>query len=466
MSRRKRIPTMNTLRKCDSRWQNWIYNKKFRKDMISSIIKLSGRNDVVYRGSAFISMGKKMPSRELIEQLVNDEKETDVGLDIIHPELTSRIHSSQKLYNNPKKYFIDNPCIKNKVNIYLFGYAHDEQLDNKSLLEVHWNCFIYDYSKNKVFIFDPAISIQDKVGYDFPQMLRKIISICITMKKKPNIQLLKTLQPPQTYCSIDYEAMDIFCHSWTIMFVSVYINNAWDMFRRLNFERIQNKILRLWINCLLLTEKNWYKYFQKEKLKSIQQPIQKMLKYCLYQQDEYTAKVVKLPTVKICGSKQNPILSVLYYFRNDVILPKKKRIIIESSDESDDSTSQSSPQSPSHSDSSHNEYSPLDNDSDSSHSEYYHSDNESNNSVISGRSRFGFHNAEWVIYIKEGCPYCIKAKDVLSKYNPKIIDGPTNDGEFRQRVKGTDKSDFSTYPRIFHNGKFIGGYGDLEKYLS
>ena len=67
------------------------------------------------------------------------------------------------------------------------------------------------------------------------------------------------------------------------------------------------------------------------------------------------------------------------------------------------------------------------------------------------------------IYSKENCPNCLKAKNKLAKYNPKII------------ILGRDitrESFFEKFPQskqvpqVVINSKHIGGYEQVEKWLA
>lgn len=75
----------------------------------------------------------------------------------------------------------------------------------------------------------------------------------------------------------------------------------------------------------------------------------------------------------------------------------------------------------------------------------------------------------WVIYTKKGCPYCEKAKDLLETRKTGrllVVNGVINGKpiqEINEIMKDIGKEDFKTWPKIFFNGKFIGGYTDLEK---
>ena len=72
----------------------------------------------------------------------------------------------------------------------------------------------------------------------------------------------------------------------------------------------------------------------------------------------------------------------------------------------------------------------------------------------------------------DGCPYCDLAKKVLTKrqqkspdlVNLKIDKGAENTNpEIKKKLEGAG---INTWPRIFLNNKFFGGYSDLEKYIN
>ncbi len=71
-------------------------------------------------------------------------------------------------------------------------------------------------------------------------------------------------------------------------------------------------------------------------------------------------------------------------------------------------------------------------------------------------------NMQVIIYIKEGCSYCMMAKDLLaeSKIIYKAID-LGSDLDLRKKL--VEKTKQTTVPYIFINNKFIGGYNDLLK---
>ena len=70
---------------------------------------------------------------------------------------------------------------------------------------------------------------------------------------------------------------------------------------------------------------------------------------------------------------------------------------------------------------------------------------------------------EVIIYSKNNCSNCLKAKNRLSKFNPKIImlNEDINREEFFEKFPNN-----KTVPQIIINNNHIGGYEDLEKWLA
>ena len=77
-------------------------------------------------------------------------------------------------------------------------------------------------------------------------------------------------------------------------------------------------------------------------------------------------------------------------------------------------------------------------------------------------SAFGY-----TLYTKTGCNYCEKAKMLLNdEENLKIINCDNYDKElFLDFIKIQAKREHRTFPMIFNNNNFIGGYSDLLVYL-
>jgi glutaredoxin 3 len=85
---------------------------------------------------------------------------------------------------------------------------------------------------------------------------------------------------------------------------------------------------------------------------------------------------------------------------------------------------------------------------------------------IENPSEFGF-----TIYSKSGCPNCIKVKKLLKDNN--INFNLINSDEyiiedkdfFINFIKEISNTEVKTFPIIFYDKKFIGGYGETIKYV-
>lgn len=67
-----------------------------------------------------------------------------------------------------------------------------------------------------------------------------------------------------------------------------------------------------------------------------------------------------------------------------------------------------------------------------------------------------------IIYIINNCPYCKKAISLLNYHHIKytIVRVKKDEKEYYKK-----RNKMETFPQIFNNGKKIGGYDNLIKYL-
>jgi len=77
---------------------------------------------------------------------------------------------------------------------------------------------------------------------------------------------------------------------------------------------------------------------------------------------------------------------------------------------------------------------------------------------------------KYVLFIKEECPFCIKAKELLIEKNENFKLVTFNHGQEEVLKEIKEAYDWPTVPMIFHvtgdaTIKFVGGYTDLEKHL-
>jgi glutaredoxin len=77
-----------------------------------------------------------------------------------------------------------------------------------------------------------------------------------------------------------------------------------------------------------------------------------------------------------------------------------------------------------------------------------------------------FSNSGWYIVTKDGCPYCDKAKALLTEKGINYKVEVLNNSNKEQIYKKLDSltNNYRYFPMIFYNDKFIGGYTELKKY--
>jgi glutaredoxin len=77
----------------------------------------------------------------------------------------------------------------------------------------------------------------------------------------------------------------------------------------------------------------------------------------------------------------------------------------------------------------------------------------------------------FTVYTKSGCKFCTEVKKLLkkNKLDFHVIDA--NDyllyskEDFLFFIKTITNTDYKTFPMVFYNNTFIGGYIDTEKYI-
>ena len=65
-----------------------------------------------------------------------------------------------------------------------------------------------------------------------------------------------------------------------------------------------------------------------------------------------------------------------------------------------------------------------------------------------------------IIYTKENCPFCIKAKELVTKYVEIVVGKDITREEFLGLFPTA-----KTVPQIIIDGTHVGGYTDLVEYL-
>jgi glutaredoxin len=76
----------------------------------------------------------------------------------------------------------------------------------------------------------------------------------------------------------------------------------------------------------------------------------------------------------------------------------------------------------------------------------------------------------YTIYSKSGCLYCTKAKGLLQneRVSPLVVNCDEfllgNKEEFLDLMKSLIGYEYKTFPMIFKNGRFIGGYNKTKEF--
>lgn len=69
-------------------------------------------------------------------------------------------------------------------------------------------------------------------------------------------------------------------------------------------------------------------------------------------------------------------------------------------------------------------------------------------------------NPKVVIYSKVPCPYCVRAKDFFNQRNIPFKEIDLT-GQYEEMDKLKARTGHMTFPQIFVNDDFVGGYSDL-----
>jgi len=76
----------------------------------------------------------------------------------------------------------------------------------------------------------------------------------------------------------------------------------------------------------------------------------------------------------------------------------------------------------------------------------------------------------YTIYSKSGCPFCTKVKRLLEKESPAplLVDCDDylveNKEDFLLFIQQMAGKEYKTFPMIFHNGNFLGGFTETKEY--
>lgn len=80
----------------------------------------------------------------------------------------------------------------------------------------------------------------------------------------------------------------------------------------------------------------------------------------------------------------------------------------------------------------------------------------------------------FVIYSKSKCSFCVKVKQLLNDNNITFEDiscdeyllNDVNKELFLSFIKDQAKREYRTFPMVFYDGQFVGGYTDTELFIN
>jgi glutaredoxin len=76
----------------------------------------------------------------------------------------------------------------------------------------------------------------------------------------------------------------------------------------------------------------------------------------------------------------------------------------------------------------------------------------------------------YTIFTKTACPYCVMAKNLLKDENPQVLEcdeylfSPQTKEHFLQYIQNLTGKSYRTFPMVFKDGVFIGGYTDTKEW--
>lgn len=195
---------------------------------------------------------------------------------------------------------------KDYVNIYFVEDAF-----------LRWTCCLVEMRPSKttepvMIWYDPS----DQLGRCTPRFDRNRKDQVIRQFEPMQVIDLKTPERVQQFCT-NHPAQDIFSLSWSVMFSSVYINDAFNDFAKIDFVRWQTQPLKMWIRCIIARlPPNWIDILDEPKFKRFFSHCRRVVG------NGYDAVVERLPKIHKFEGKKPCIYSVITYYLQ---LPKPYR---------------------------------------------------------------------------------------------------------------------------------------------
>jgi hypothetical protein len=281
-------PTFEKYAWAEHAWLSYPTSRQYHPELAKFIINNSpNKKNIEYMGAYIIPL-----KPEYADAFISPETK-DVDLDIIHISHTVKFKSTKKfgkyqsIFSSLDEFAKKRIPPKNKIGVYFFGEVH-----NKNRF-IHWN--VAFLKPDKIDFFDPVLDMKSyksnaDMEYDFRS--RTLISQSFNVEQ----EVILSIQRPQWVCRSNNNFTDLFCQTWTLLFLDIYCHNHIDEFVKLDFKQYQTEIVKTWLVCTinkLKHENEDWDLFSKEELQSFP--------YCLKR-----------------GSNNKPIVSELNCYIDDI----------------------------------------------------------------------------------------------------------------------------------------------------
>jgi hypothetical protein len=244
--------TVSSIGHSEQDFLRYMGSRQYQPAMANFIIKNSpNKNKVKYMGSYYIADNPTYTKSVF-------QNESDIDLDVIYTHYTKkfpRVKIPSKDYGLYQGVFTDmckfaevRKPPSGKTGAYLLGEIHD-----KSGF-VHWNLMLVTpptkTQRGKIQFFDPAYDFGD-IEYEF--FARQDLTRCFNLVYKEELSSTMLYGPmrPQQLCQTGRPNTDMFCQTWSLMFLDVYCNNKEEAFFNIDFKKYHTAPVKSWVFCLL-----------------------------------------------------------------------------------------------------------------------------------------------------------------------------------------------------------------------